>query len=643
MLKERKSARAWLILPALLAAVLAAVAFQLYGTNRSASDSTSQTGSAIDIPASPSPSRGGARSSPRDPYEGWIRTAQGELLPQLFRDMTLSSGISFTYRSEMDSEHFAILDMMGGGVALLDYDGDGLLDVFVTGGGRYGGPDRHQILGNGNRLYKNLGEWRFRDVTQEVGLDQPSFYSHGCAVADYDRDGWPDLLVTGWGRLALYHNEPNGKGGRRFVEVTKRAGLTDTLWSTSAAWADLDGDGYPDLYVCHYVDWSLSHNPICPGFSSSVPRDICGPQSFSALPHILYRNNGNGTFTDVSREAGIRPHTGDPSKDREAGKGLGVVIADLDDDGKPDIYVANDTSDNFLYRNLSSPGKLRFEEIGMQAGAARDDHGAPNGSMGVDLADEMGTGRPSLFVTNYENEMHSLFRSRHKGLFIYSSPTSGVGVLGRSFVGFGTGFLDLDNDGWEDLMIAHGHVIRFPTIVGARSGDPAPTAAQRPVLLRNLGNGHYRDISKQGGDYFQRDHLGRGVAVGDLDNDGRPDLVISHLNEPVALLRNEADVGHHWLGIDLLGKGRRDVVGSKVILEIGSRRLVRFAKGGGSYLSSSDRRHLFGLGKAERVDRVTVVWSGGRQQSWNGAAFTVDRYWRLSEGQDAIVDLSHRK
>jgi hypothetical protein len=625
MNEKRKRAHAWLILPAVLAAGLAAVAFQVYGTNRSTNHPPPNADSPTDIHSIPAP-----RSLPRDPQEGWIRTLQGEVLSHLFRDMTAQAGISFSYRSEMDSEHFAILDMMGGGVALLDYDGDGLLDVFVTGGGHYGGPDRQQIEGNGNRLYKNLGGWKFRDVTQEVGLDQPCFYSHGCAVADYDRDGWPDLLVTGWGRLALYHNEPDGKGGRRFVEVAKKAGLADSLWSTSAAWADLDGDGYPDLYVCHYLDWSLTHNPICPGFSSSVPRDICGPQSFSALPHTLYRNNGNGTFTDVSREAGLRPHTGDPSKDREAGKGLGVVIADLDDDGKPDIYVANDTSDNFLYLNRSSPGKLRLEEVGMQAGAARDDHGAGNGSMGVDLADEMGNGRPSLFVTNYENEMHSLFRSRQKGLFIFSTPTSGIGTLGRSFVGFGTGFLDLDNDGWEDLMIAHGHVIRFPTM--------APLA-QRPVLLRNQGNGHYRDISKQGGDYFQRDHLGRGVAVGDLDNDGRADLVISHLNEPVVVLRNEAATGHNWLGIDLVGKGRRDVVGSKVIVEVGPRRLVRFAKGGGSYLSSSDRRHLFGLGKAEKVDRLIVMWSGGRQQTWNGASLPIDRYWRLVEGQEAVEEM----
>jgi hypothetical protein len=532
----------------------------------------------------------------------------------LFRDMTPGSGLDFTYRNGEEANHYAILEGLGGGVALFDYDGDGLLDVFVTGGGYFGGPDRRAIKGYSCKLYKNLGHWKFRDVTKEVGLDQPLFYTHGCAVADYDNDGWPDLLVTGWGRLALYHNEPvdaqDPSKGRRFVEVTRKAGLTDSLWSTSAAWADLDGDGYADLYICHYVNWSFANNPQCPGYSDEVQRDICPPKSFEALPHSFYRNNRDGTFTDVSEAAGLR-------KD---GKGLGVVIVDVNGDGRPDVYVANDTVDNFLYLNRSQLGTIRLEETGLPSGVARGEDGTPDGSMGVDAADYDGRGLPSLWVTNYENEMHALYRNRGDGFFQFSTQSSGIAAIGRSYVGFGTAFFDVDQDGWEDLVIGNGHVVRH-----------APNLRQRPVLLRNLANGRFANITGQGGPYFQADHRARGLAIGDLDNDGRPDLVISHVNEPVVLLRNEAPAGHHWLGIELAGKGNRDLAGTKVVLEGTPHRQTRFAKGGGSYLSSGDRRYLFGLGTTPQVGKVTVVWSSGLTQHWDNLA--PNRYWRLVEGK----------
>src|SRR5205807_2746350 len=290
--------------------------------------------------------------------------------PAWFRDMTPTSGLEFTYRNGVEADQFTILESLGGGVALIDYDGDGLLDVFVTGGGYFEGKE---IRGHSCKLYKNLGNWRFRDVTRDAGLDQPAFYTPGCAVADYDRDGWPDLLVTGWGRVALYHNEPvdpnDPRNGRRFVEVTARAGLHDASWSTSAAWADLDGDGYPDLYVCHYVDWSFAKHPRCIGLDL-VARDVCPPANFNALPHKLYRNNGNGTFTDISGPAGL--HTNDA--DKNFGKGMGVVVADLNGDGRPDIYVANDTSGNFLYLNRTRPaqqgtGVIKLEDVAVLSGA----------------------------------------------------------------------------------------------------------------------------------------------------------------------------------------------------------------------------------------------------------------------------------
>jgi RNA polymerase sigma factor (sigma-70 family) len=588
----------------------------------------------------PPPQRPDARQErrPKAPAKDADPPKKGQA-PDLYGDMTARSGVTFTYRNGQEAGHYAILESLGGGVALFDYDGDGLLDIFLTGGGYFAGKDKKEIKGHPCKLYKNLGNWKFRDVTKEVGLDRIAFYSHGCAVADYDRDGWPDLLVTGYGGLALFHNEPDGKGGRRFRDVTKKAGLArDQFWGTSAAWADLDGDGYPDLYVCQYVDWSFKNNPKCFSGQGDAKRDICPPKKFDARPHALYRNNGNGTFTDVSVSAGLRvPRRG---KEKNYGKGLGVVIVDVNGDGKPDLFVANDTTGNFLYLNRSKPGQIRLQEEGVAAGVAFDGAGVPNGSKGVDAADYDGTGRSSLFVTNYENEMHGLYRNlSKKGLVIFVSqtPGSGIAAIGQKYVGFGTGFLDVDNDGWEDLVIANGHILRHPT--GA-------TLRQRPVLFRNQGGGKFKDISEQGGPYFRTEHLGRGLAVGDLDNDGRPDLVISHLNEPVVLLRNRAgEKGprNHWLGLELVGNKFGDVTGAKVVVEVGKRPLTRFAKAGGSYLSSGDRRLLFGLGAAKRVDRITVVWPSGKQQQWKGNRFPIDRYWRLVEGRQAPEAYPSRK
>jgi hypothetical protein len=565
------------------------------------------------------------RDLPQEAKTALIRDSKGEALAELFHDMTAQSGVDATYHNGQEAGHLAILESLGGGVALIDYDGDGLLDIFVTGGGYYDGPDKKEIKGYCNHLFKNLGNWKFKEVTKEVGLDQPLFYSHGCAVGDYNRDGWPDLLVTGWGRVVLYRNEPDGKGGRRFRDVTKEAKLTDELWSTSAAWADFDGDGFPDLYVCQYVNWSFKNNPRCGGYTASVKQDVCPPKQFQGLPHHLYRNNGDGTFTDVSKEAGLRPYTGDKNKEIP-GKGLGVVVADLNEDGKPDIYVANDTVDNFLYINHSTPGKIRLDEVGLPSGVARDDRGIATGSMGTDVGDYDGRGRASIWVANYENELHSLFRNLGKDMFLFSTPASGIAAIGQLHVGFGTGFVDLDNDGLPDLMVANGHVIRHPTISPLK---------QRPVLMRNRGNGRFAEITRQGGEYFRTDHIGRGVAIGDLDNDGRPDMVISHVNEPVSVLRNVADTGNHWLGFRLEGKDRRDVVGAKIVVEVDGKKLTGFTKGGSSYMSARDQRLLFGLGKSSKIDKVTIAWPWtSKVQTWKGDLFgQVDGYWKLGEGK----------
>lgn len=567
-----------------------------------------------------------------------------------FRDMTEESGVRFTYRNGQEANHYAILESLGGGVALIDYDGDGLLDIFLPGGGYFDGPKKDQIKGYPCKLYRNLGGWKFRDVTAEAGLGDISFYSHGCAVADYNRDGWPDLLVTGYGRLALFRNVSDARGGRRFLDVTRAAGLLgEHFWSTSAAWGDLDGDGWPELYVCQYVDWSLQNNPTCEGYARTVERDICSPKQFEALPHALYRNNRDGTFTNVTRRAGL--HTERQERDyeeltflsdkakmrlresdheRDFGKGLGVVFVDVNGDGKPDIYVANDTTDKFLYMNRSEQGTLRFEDTAVVSGVARDTNGLPNGSMGVDAADYDHSGRPSLLVTNYQNELHALYRNLAPRLvphFQFDSQSVGLANLGRQYVGFGTGFVDLDGDGWQDIVIANGHVVRYPSGAGVR---------QLPVVLRSQGRQgqdtvRFVPITAESGSYFQAEHQGRGLAIGDLDNDGRPDLVISHLNEAVALLRNETAAEHHWLGVELLGKDHADSVGARLTVEVEDHRLTHFARGGTSYLSSGDRRHLIGLGTASKVGRLTVVWPSGQEQSWE--ALAADRYWQLVAGE----------
>lgn len=534
--------------------------------------------------------------------------------PPWFRDVTAEAGIQHTYRNGEEVGHLAILESLGGGVALLDYNGDGLLDIFVTGGGTFGGADNKEILGLPSRLYRNLGGWKFADVTADAGLDGPRFYTHGAAVGDYDRDGFPDLLVTGWGRLALYHNVPDGKGGRRFVEVTAAAKLTDKLWSTSAAWADIDGDGFPDMYVCHYVDWSFAKHPRCTYHDVNLP-DVCPPAQFRPLPHTLYRNKGDGTFEDISEKAGLYAGAA-----LDNSKGLGVVAADLDGDGRPDFYIANDTTDNLLYLNRGG----RFEETGVNAGVARDDRGVANGSMGVAVGDPFGTGLPALFVTNYQNELHALYRNDGGGVFTFHSQTAGIAAVGRQYVGFGAAFGDFDLDGWEDLAVSNGHVIRHPVGTGR---------AQHPLLLRNSGRGQFSLIAGRGGEYFRTVHHGRGLVAGDLDNDGRLDLVISHVNEPVVVLRNEVAGTGHWLGVELAGTDRRDVVGAKVILKAGGRTQTRFAIGGGSYLSSGDRRLVLGLGATDRVESITVEWPSGepRRQTWEG--IRIDRYNRLSQGK----------
>ena len=571
------------------------------------------------------PSGSGTQSSATDALVTATPVTAEPSGPPLFEEVTRPAGVDFLYRNGEEVPHLAILESLGGGVAVIDYDGDGLLDLFLVGGGHYGGPDQKQILGHPCRLYRNLGDFKFADATAGAGVDRPAgggpwFYTHAAAVGDYDRDSWPDLLVTGWGRVALFHNEPDGKGGRRFADVSAAAGLGSGItWATSAAWADLDGDGFSDLYVCQYVDWSFDNHPAC-NYDGKTP-DVCPPKKFKGLQDKVYRNTGAGRFEDVTAAAGLRPGG------ESASKALGVVVVDVNSDGRPDVYVANDTVPNFLYLNRSTRGAVRLEEVGMVAGVALDGGGKPNGSMGVDAGDPEGTGKPALWVTNYENEFHALYRNHStpdRTAFLFATESSGVGSIGQKFVGWGTGFADFDLDGREDLFVANGHAIRFPT------GAPR---AQRPVLFLNRG-GKFADVSRRAGGYFQHPHLGRGAVLADLDNDGRVDVAVSNLNEPAAVLRNVAPAGNHWFGIRLAGAAQADVVGARVRVEAGGRTQTRFAKGGGSYASSPDRRMVFGLGPADRVDKLTVMWPDGTRQEWAG--LPADRYHAVVQGRKEV-------
>ena len=589
----------------------------------------------------------------------------------MFEDVTKTSGIQFSYRNGEEAGYYALLESLGGGAAVFDFDGDGLLDIFVPGGGYFQEgvnaykmkemkeflnrkksdpnaklPPPPKIHGYPGRLYRNKGNFQFEDVTEQVGLKtQPDFYSQGVAVCDYDRDGWPDLLVTGYGRVVLYHNEPDGKGGRKFVDVTEKAGLLgpnpgklseesgqpgEHFWSTSAAWGDLDGDGYPDLYICQYCNWSFAKNhPPCIGYKPGVDFDICPPKEFGMVPHALWHNNGNGTFSNVTREAGMRVER----EDKNYGKGLGVMFIDVDGDGKPDIYVCNDTSGNFLYLNSSTPGHLKFEEKGQTLGVAFDIDGMPTGSMGVDGADYDQSGRPSIWVTNYENEYNALYRSaqfNNRLTFVHSAAAAGLSVTGQSYVGFGTKFIDIDNDGWEDIVITNGHIVYFP---------PRNNIAQNPILFMNTehrdksgaSSRRFIDHTTRGGSFFNGVHRGRGLAAGDFDNDGHVDLVFVPVNEPVTILRNVAAPQNGWLGIELHGKDHRDIVGTRLTLEVGDRKMVRYIKGGTSYLSAHDMRVIFGLGEAKKIGKLKVEWASGEPRVQEFDNLELNKYHKLNQ------------
>lgn len=503
-----------------------------------------------------------------------------------FDELAAVASLDLRYENGSAAGVNAILESLGGGVAAFDYDRDGWCDLALPGGGRLEGG---AALGLPTRLVRRRGVDLAERVETLAGLAEPKHYSHGAITGDLDNDGFADLLVTGYGGLTLWRNLGDGT----FVDVTQAAGLTDTRWSSSAAWCDLNGDGHSDLYIAHYVNWSFENNPPCKGPSGQT--DVCPPRAFDGLDDLVYFSEGDGTFRAAGAETGLVPQ----------GKGLGVLVADFDGDGDSDVYVANDTVPNYYYMN---DGTGRLEESGQAAGMALDEMASANGSMGVAATDYDRDGALDVWVANYEDELLALYRNLKNGSFQHVSRRVGVGRIGTLYVGFGCVTGDFDQDGDEDFAVANGHVVHHPRNAPIR---------QEPLLLTNSGAGQFAREIPEG--YFAQPHLGRGLATADLDRDGRLDLVFTNTHEPAAALLNRTYSEATGIRVRLVGRrATREPVGASAMLSTSAGELLRPVVGGGSYLSTSEPVLHWGLPAGGTIRELRVRWPGGAEQIWTG-------------------------
>ena len=522
------------------------------------------------------------------------RTGEETFAPIVFVDIAKSAGVDFVLNNHPTPQKYQI-ETMPAGVAIIDYNNDGLEDIYFVNGASI--PElRKTGPAYWNRLYRNNGDGAFTDVTAAAGVAGEG-YGMGAAVADYDNDGWEDLFVTGVNRNILYHN--NGDG--TFTDVTEKAGLGHSgpgkPWSISAGWFDFDNDGRLDLFVVNYCQWDFDKEPFC-GLPKPGYRTYCHPKEFRGLPNSLYRNNGDGTFTDVSVSSGIAAHIG---------KGMGLAFADYDDDGRMDVFVANDTVQNFLFHN---DGGGRFTEVGLRAGVGLNENGTPVSSMGADFRDIDNDGKPDIFVTDLSNEIFSLFGNAGRPAFRDITQPSGLGVLSLPWGGWSTGLYDLNNDGWKDIFAAGSHVMDNEELFSSR------TSRQPNHLFANLGGARFADASAGAGPDFQQARFHRGCAFADFDNDGRIDVAVSVLGEPAEVLRNVSGRGNHWLELRLRGKAsNRDGIGARVKLvpESGAAQYNHVSTSVG-YASSSTRRLHFGLGEDRKAVRIEIRWPSGKTQ-----------------------------
>jgi hypothetical protein len=535
-----------------------------------------------------------AQTSPPAAHQA-ASPASANIVPARFVDITEKAGVHFQHQAAHTSRKY-LLETMGSGAALFDCDNDGRLDLFLVNGAPYSDPTPPGFIPqksgpqDWNRMYHQKSDGTFEDITEKAGLKGVG-YGMGVAVADYDNDGNEDLFVTGYGSNHLYHNS----GNCTFTDVTEKAGVGGSGWSTSATWIDLDNDGLLDLVVARYVTWDW--NDVWCGEHREGYRAICHPDVFPPITMLVYHNDGNGHFTEVSHKLGL---------DKPA-KALGIAIADYDRDGRPDIYVANDSMPEFLFHQKAD---RTFEELGLDSGTAVSAEGQTFAGMGIDFADYDNDGWPDIVVTDLANQRYALYHNNRDGTFDYASLISGIGAISLPHSGWGARFVDYDNDGWKDLLIAQGHDMDNIELVSPQFHYREPV-----LLVRNV-SGKFVDVSGASGGVFHEGWVGRGLAIGDLDNDGRIDAVVTTNGGAVHVLHNETVTPNHWLTLRLVGhRSNRDGIGAVVkLVTSGGPQWVTVTTSG-SYLSASDPRAHFGLGNTTLALSIQIKWPSGQVQT----------------------------
>jgi hypothetical protein len=543
---------------------------------------------------------GNALSAPAAPQAPEVSKALFSQIP------AAASGIIWKHVNGRSPEYY-LPETTGAGCAFLDYDNDGWMDIYLVNSGKCDFYDPQPPLRNA--LYHNNRDGTFSDVTEKAGVAGGG-YGMGVAVGDYDGDGWPDLYVTQYGRSILYHNNRDGT----FSDVTEKARLAAPGWASSAVWFDYDNDGRLDLFVCRFVDFDKSKNKFC-GNERTGERYYCIPRVYAPEPSWLFHNNGDGTFTDVSKESGIA---------RSLGKAWGVVATDINNDGLMDLLVANDTTANFLFANR---GHGKFQEIGLESGVAFSQDGRARSGMGVDSADYDQDGWQDLFVTNVDQEMYSIYHNLHNETFDDLAGPSGIGGTTRLMSGWGLKFFDYDNDGNVDLFIANGHP---DDKIEEHSSN---VTYREPLLLfHNNGKG-FQNVTASAGPVFAENFAARGMAIGDFDNDGAVDVLVAVNGGAPILLRNAAAQGNHWLGVRLIGKrANPDAIGASITWHAGDLKRTKLKVGGGSFLSAHDPREVLGIGNRTKIDKLEIRWP---QPSGRVETFTdlpLDRYITIVEG-----------
>ena len=532
-------------------------------------------------------------------------------IPVRYTDVRESSKITFQQDSTQTDEKY-YLETMGTGVAWIDYDQDGLMDLyFVQSGATDAYKPPHPLR---SALYHNNGDGTFTDVTEKAGVGGEGHYGQGVAVGDFDNDGYPDLYVTGYGRAILYHNNGNGT----FTDVTAKSGVADEGgWSTSAGWFDYDKDGWLDLVVTNYIDWSPKNNMWCgerrPGY-----RSYCHPGNYKGQRIKLYHNNHDGTFTDVSDASGV----GKPEA-----KGMGVVLADFNNDGWPDIAIANDSWPNFLFINRHNG---TFEDVSLVSGIAASEDGRYEAGMGIDAADVDGDGWQDVYITHLDFELNRLYHNNHDGTFTDDTFNSGIGNKAVLLSGVSMKFLHYDNDGWNDILQLNGAMLDNVSLYHAEVSYKEPL-----LMFRNLGKGRFDKVSESLGPDFVRPIVGRGLATADYDNDGDIDIVTNNRGDYPSLLRNDGGNANHWLTVQLIGtKSNRDGIGASLKLTSQGFVHIEQAKGGTSYMSASDPRIHFGLGKRTTIDSLEITWPSGQVDRLTN--LSIDQIIAVKEGVGVI-------